>query len=172
MPLVMGQDNAAIMEQLLPTLDEFVHHVLVFMLLSGFGVCTVHRLYHENQWMWINWHKVHHQTEVSTASAAFYKHDFELFYNVASFLFAIAVTKPHPVTFCFLYTFALVNLAVTHSCLDVWWLDVMTLRFAPFRLAVAHHDAHHQFSSRSKNPKNFGLYFTVWDQLLGTFADY
>ena len=52
---------------------------------------------------------------------------------------------------------------VNHSGLDHWLPNLIFLKGLPFRAGVAVHDAHHRFSNYSKNAKNFGENFWLWD---------
>lgn len=51
-----------------------------------------------------------------------------------------------------------------HACGGV----VSLLQALPFRASVAHHDAHHKYSSHPHNAKNYAESFWIWDAMFNT----
>ena len=86
-------------------------------------------------------------------------------------MFACLLIRPHPVTYWVFTMLRIAENVVNHSGLDCTLLNVVTLKCLPLRAAVAHHDAHHRFSNYSRNAKNYGEAFWVWDWLFGTLSD-
>ena len=47
-------------------------------------------------------------------------------------------------------------------------INIITLKFLPFRASVKHHDEHHKYSGYFGHAKNYGECFIFWDLMFGT----
>jgi sterol desaturase/sphingolipid hydroxylase (fatty acid hydroxylase superfamily) len=78
-------------------------------------------------------------------------------------------SRPHPITYTLYVCFHLSNNAWTHSGLDSWWINLVSLKFLPLRCSNTLHDAHHRFSGLHTG-KNYAEMFWLWDWAFGTLT--
>lgn len=122
----------------------------------------MHRLLHHKA-LFKHAHLVHHQSTNPSPWASYSFHFFEAVTEVG-ILVLIAVLMPlHPIT---IFLFTVVGFAINvygHLGYEVaprWFRH--TFLFEVFNTSV-HHNLHH-----SKFKGNYGLYFRVWDRVMGT----
>mmetsp|Transcript_30462 Transcript_30462/g.59525 ORF Transcript_30462/g.59525 Transcript_30462/m.59525 type:complete len:273 (+) Transcript_30462:13-831(+) len=153
----------------LPALTEFLVQLGVMLVINDFALYWGHRIQHESEYLWKNFHSKHHELDTPTPFSTLYIADEDATLQGAlPILLAGVVVRPHPVT---LWTFIFCRVAENvsnHSGIDTWWFNLMTLKALPLRASVRHHDSHHKYSNYSKNAKNYGESFWVWDYLFGT----
>ena len=121
-----------------------------------------HRLMHRPGFFRLM-HRVHHQSRPPTPFASFSFHPSEAVLG-AVFLPALALFVPlHVGAALFILTLMTVCAVLNHSAYEV--LPRRWLRALPGRwlISAAHHDLHHVHVRC-----NYGLYFRVWDKLMGT----
>uniref|UniRef100_A0A7S4PI00 Fatty acid hydroxylase domain-containing protein n=1 Tax=Paramoeba aestuarina TaxID=180227 RepID=A0A7S4PI00_9EUKA len=131
-----------------------------------------HRVQHEVEFLWKNFHYFHHQLITPTPVGTVFIHpiDATLQGGIPILLAAIS-TQPHPLTFaCFAFCRVAENVA-NHSGTKWSLMDLLFLKCLPFRAGVIHHDSHHKFSNYSRNAKNYGEAFWLWDYVFGTFRN-
>jgi sterol desaturase/sphingolipid hydroxylase (fatty acid hydroxylase superfamily) len=108
-------------------------------------------------------HRVHHQSRPPTPFASFSFHPSEAALG-AVFLPALALFVPlHIGAALFILTLMTVCAVLNHSAYEVLprsWLRGPAGRWL---ISAAHHDLHHKHVRC-----NYGLYFRVWDKLMGT----
>jgi hypothetical protein len=68
-------------------------------------------------------------------------------------ILAAVICQPHAFVYYVYVAMRLSENVVNHSGLDHWLLNLITLKFLPFRAGVEHHDSHHRFSNYEKNAK-------------------
>ncbi len=149
---------------------------LAVFTLNDFIVYWVHRIYHENRWLW-PLHSLHHSAEVLTPVTAYRQHPLSdivvtaatsVFFGLAQGLFLgllgaefsgaqIAGVN----SFFFILNVLMANFRHSH----IW------ISFGPFweRLIIspAQHQIHHSLEPRHHN-KNYGENFAVWDWMFGS----
>jgi len=130
-----------------------------------------HRIQHESDFLWCHFHKMHHTIGTPSPVSTVYIHPVDAtLQGGLPIILAALLVRPHPITF---YTFVVQRVSencFNHSGLDSTLANILFLKCLPFRAAVAHHDAHHRFSNYSRNAKNYGEAFWVWDWLFGTLS--
>ena len=149
---------------------------LAIFVLNDFIVYWVHRIYHENRWLW-PLHSLHHSAEVLTPVTAYRQHPLSdiisgaavsLGFGLAQGLFLgllgaeftgaqIAGVN----SFFFILNVLMANFRHSH----IW------VSFGPFweRLIIspAQHQIHHSLEPRHHN-KNYGENFAIWDWMFGS----
>jgi Delta7-sterol 5-desaturase len=109
-------------------------------------------------------HRAHHRSVTPTAWAIY---SFAIPESIVMFAFVPLwlIMVPVPIWVMFLWAnFQLVRNAMGHSGFELhprWWLSSPLTRWIN---TTTHHDLHHSGSFN----KNYGLYFTWWDRLMGT----
>merc|ERR1712070_93213 len=85
-------------------------------------------------------------------------------------LAAVAMVRPHPITFYALVCVGNFEHVLNHCGFDDELTNILSLRWLPFRGSIAHHDYHHKFCGRSGQVRNLGEGLWLWDWMFGTLA--
>lgn len=151
---------------------------MVAMLSIDFATYVVHRFFHSSQWLW-DLHAVHHSAEQLTFLTTHRQHPLEPFIlnacrgafaaiGVAMFYFVFPAQTPAMLIMgmgagFFVYMFT-VNLQHSH-------VPVRYPRWLRYFVMSPHmHHIHHSAALQHRN-KNFGVIFSFWDRLFGTYLD-
>jgi len=154
---------------LLPSLKAFIVHFILAHVINDFFLYWGHRIQHENKWLWENFHSVHHRIATPTAVSTAYIDPIDMtLQSSLPTLLAMVLTQSHPVTFAIFAFSRVAENTFNHCGLDSTLINVVSLKFLPFRAAIKHHDEHHKFSGYSGNAKNYGEGFWIWDSMFGT----
>ncbi|OJJ48142.1 hypothetical protein ASPZODRAFT_92448 [Penicilliopsis zonata CBS 506.65] len=121
-----------------------------------------HRMMHNYKWLYKNFHSMHHRLYITYAFGAVYSHPVEGFL-VDTIAFTLGVVLSN----------LSIRQGMVFNVLATWKALVdhcgYALPWDPFELVTAadskFHDVHHQTWGLKSN---FALFFTFWDQLLGT----
>lgn len=108
-------------------------------------------------------HKIHHKSTDPTPWAAFSFHPIEA---VVQFLFvpmAVFLVPLHPISLLIMGLFQITLNVVGHLGFELFPKGFTTGRISKWANTSTHHNMHH-----SKVNCNYGLYFNIWDRLLGT----
>jgi sterol desaturase/sphingolipid hydroxylase (fatty acid hydroxylase superfamily) len=136
--------------------------LLVYLALHDTYFYWTHRLMHVQR-LYRVMHRVHHQSRPPTPFASFSFHPSEAALG-ALFLPAIALIVPlHVGLALFILVLMTVCAVMNHSAHEILppgWLRGFGGRWL---ISAAHHDLHHVHVRC-----NYGLYFRVWDKLMGT----
>lgn len=136
--------------------------VLIYMALHDTYFYWTHRLMHVPR-VYRVMHRVHHQSRPPTPFASFSFHPSEALLG-AVFLPLVALVVPlHVGAALFILVLMTVCAVMNHSAYEI--LPPAWLKSAGGRwfISAAHHDLHHTHVRC-----NYGLYFRVWDKLMGT----
>ncbi|BFU96173.1 MAG: putative Fatty acid hydroxylase [Nitrospira sp.] len=147
-----------------------------FLLLSDCVNYWSHVWFHRSPLLW-SFHRVHHSAEVLTPAAAYRVHPVENavvvmlqapIVGLSAVFYQNILGPDRQITMIFGvsvigFILALMGTHLRHS--HIWfsygpWLNRVVM-------SPAHHQIHHSIESRHWN-KNFGVKFTIWDQLFGT----
>lgn len=133
------------------------------VILFDFIAYVVHRLYHQNKWLW-PLHAVHHADIVFETSTALRFHPLELLLSLGVRLAFVWIFGP-PILAIVIFEilFAYFNL-VEHS--DVVFQQRLERILTPIFITPSMHRRHH--SMTEKNTPNFGTILSLWDILFGT----
>jgi len=153
-------------------LMEVVCGVALMVVVNDFALYWGHRVQHESEFLWTRCHHFHHAIGTPSPVSTVYIDPIDAtLQGGLPIIIAILVAKPHPVTACLFVAQRVSENCFNHSGLDCLSADVCFLKCLPLRASVAHHDAHHRFSNYSRNAKNYGEAFWVWDYLFGTLSN-
>lgn len=160
-------------EVIIDPLPRVLGHLALMLIVGDFFLYWGHRVQHENYFLWKHFHSYHHEIDTPTAisTLSIDPIDASLQGGIPMILAAILV-QPHPMTFYIYVFFRLCDNVVNHAGLkNQFYVELLALKFLPFRASAGHHDYHHKFSNYSRNAKNFAEYFLVWDQVFGTMTN-
>lgn len=151
-----------------PSLHIGAIQVVALLVIGDFFLYWGHRVQHMSEFLWKSCHSFHHQLDSPTPVSTAYidKIDATL-QGGFPFILSAAIIRPHPFV---MYAFMMLRVAdnaINHSGVESTILNLLFLKYLPFRGSVSHHDGHHRFSNHTKNAKNFGEYFIIWDLIFG-----
>ena len=159
-------------DPLIPALHILVLQVIALLVIGDFGLYWGHRIQHSNAFLWKHCHSLHHQLDTPSPVSTLYIDGIDAFLQAAlPILISILIVQPHPISSYIYIILRLSDNAVNHSGLKPNLLiDILTLKFLPFRASVGHHDAHHKYSGYTGSAKNYAEYFWIWDYMFGTLS--
>ncbi|MEZ2414197.1 sterol desaturase family protein [Muriicola sp. E247] len=120
-----------------------------------------HRLIHHKSLFRII-HKVHHQFTNPTPWSAFSFHPFEAVLSMGVIPIIVFLLPWHQYTLIAFISFMTLYDVYIHL-----GFDPVLLRLGSWQNTASDHNYHHQNAR-----VNYGLYFTFWDQLMGTYKKY
>lgn len=145
----------------------FVLSVAVMVVVHDAYFYWTHRLMH-HRWLFRWVHKAHHRSTSPTPWAAYSFSIPEAFVQAGIGPLIVFTMPVHPGAFTLFMTWQIVFNVLGHCGVEIFPSGFLR---SPVRLvlnSVTHHELHHE-----KFRANFGLYFNVWDRLMGTnHADY
>lgn len=146
-----------------PPLTDILGQLVVYYFIESTLFYWIHRLLHENKFLYRHVHKQHHEFHVSTALAAEYAHPIEsVFGNYLPFLAGPWIFPPHAVTYLLWLAFRILQTLDAHSGYK--------LPFSPWNYVPGGGSAHHDFHHSHPNSGCYGSF--LWDSLMGTDADF
>jgi Sterol desaturase len=147
-----------------------IYFVLAFplmLLMHDTYFYWAHRMMHQ-PWLFKMVHLVHHRSTNPSPWAAYAFHPFEAIVEsmiFVVFLFTIPVHSIH--LMCF-FVFSLIYNVYGHLGFEIYPKDFNRHWFGKWMNTSVSHNLHHQYFKG-----NYGLYFTIWDRLMGTLrSDY
>ena len=118
----------------------------------------LHRLIH-HRWFFKNTHLLHHTFKNTSPFSAFAFHPFESILTMGVIPIIIFTIPWHNYALIIFITIMIFYDTFVHLGYDLRFLKVFKFQNTPVE-----HDIHHRNSKY-----NFGLYFTIWDRLMGTY---
>jgi sterol desaturase/sphingolipid hydroxylase (fatty acid hydroxylase superfamily) len=146
------------LENYLPGIIEFI----LCLVILDFVNYTVHRLMHESDRLW-HIHKLHHSTEELSSLSAYRAGHFEDFFLILGSMIVALVLgfKSEYVAICAII-FRLHGY-ISHSNFPIRFPKLLSFIVSP-----NYHAAHHKRDPRFLR-SNYGLTFTFWDKIFGTY---
>jgi sterol desaturase/sphingolipid hydroxylase (fatty acid hydroxylase superfamily) len=159
-------------ETVYPSAMEAILHLVAMLFLTDFFAYWIHRMQHENEWLWRTFHSRHHLITTPTAISTAIVHSGDAALGVAlPLIFSGLIMKTHPITFSVLVFYATSDIVQLHSGLNCWWLRLLSLQaFFPLHVSICHHDSHHRFGNKSAGANNYGVITWGWDWAFGTLS--
>ena len=145
-----------------PTQWPFVVQVLMAVVAADIGVTLIHYISHKVDWLW-RLHAVHHGVVRLYGFNGLVRHPLHHILDLSfGTLPLILAGMPFEVAVVLAFTSS-VQLLVQHSNADY--------ELGPFKYVLAIGPVHrlHHVNWDGEGDVNFGLYFTFWDMMLGTF---
>jgi Delta7-sterol 5-desaturase len=113
-------------------------------------------------------HHVHHRSSSPTPWAAYAFHPLEALIQAGVYVVVVLTIPMHPAGLMLFLSYMIVRNVVGHLGFEVWPAGFARHPLTRWHLTATHHDLHHRFGNG-----NYGLYFSFWDDWVGTGrADY
>jgi sterol desaturase/sphingolipid hydroxylase (fatty acid hydroxylase superfamily) len=146
-----------------PTLPEILAYVGVLLVAHDTWFYWLHRAMHAPA-MFKRFHRLHHKSVTPTPFAAYSFNALEAVFE-ALFVSLWVAFVPTP----FIAMFSFLGIMIIRNVMGHAGVELMPRGFADHWFwglfaTTTHHDLHHNGSFTH----NYGLYFTVWDRLMGT----
>ncbi len=152
-----------------PDIRTFSFEFCTQQLLGDLFLYCGHRIQHESEFLWENFHSIHHKIDTPSVSSTAYIHFVDMTLQTAfPMMIASMIVQAHPVSFVIYVLTRVGENTFNHCGYDNWLINLLTLKFLPGKAGVKHHDEHHHFSNYSRNAKNYAESFIIWDWLFGT----
>jgi lathosterol oxidase len=135
----------------------FFTSIVLILLVTEFLVYWVHRLEHDNRWLYNHWHYMHHEFIQITPFCGWAFHPLDSLSQALPMFIVPFVFPVHYNLHMFLTLLLAVWGILIHDNMSFWpnsWI-----------LYAAHHTIHHDTGRR----KNYGQFLTVWDRIFGTY---
>ncbi len=141
----------------------FILSLILMMAIHDAYFYWTHRLMHHGK-LFRTVHRVHHWSHNPTPWASFSFHPLEAVISQGHIFIIIFLIPSHPLAiFGLLVIMFAVNL-LGHSGFEFFPKKFLLGKVGRWINASTFHNLHHQRSQH-----NFGLYFTFWDRIMGTF---
>jgi len=122
-----------------------------------------HRLIHYPK-LFSKIHKVHHYFDNPSPWSAFSFHPFEAMISIGIIPIIVFFIPCHPFAiFTFLSYMTLINI-MGHLGFETFSIRFRKSTLGQWHNTSTYHNIHHQ-----KSKYNYGLYFTFWDRIMGTY---
>ena len=143
---------------MLPSFRTVISQIMVLFAMTDTFHYWIHRMFHANKFLYINFHKEHHTYKICTGVVADHNHPVESTLMALTDFLCHLVVGPHAFTYCIWIALWVTIAIYTHSGYD--------FPYSPFAGWADLHDFHH-----TRNVGCFGV-SPFWDRVLGTDAAY
>lgn len=124
-----------------------------------------HRLIHHPK-LFNTFHKVHHLSHNPTPWASFSFHPLEAIVSIGYIFIIIFLLPCHPLALFIFLSIMLTISIIGHLGYEFFSQKFMNSSMGKWINSSTFHNYHHKRSNY-----NYGLYFTFWDRLMGTFKE-
>lgn len=140
----------------------FVASLMIMIVLHDTYFYWTHRLMH-HRWLYRFFHRTHHLSLNPTPWAAYAFSPAEAFIQAGIGPLIVLILPVHPIAFAIFMVWQISFNVFGHCGYEIYPRWFIRSPAAYFLNSVTHHAQHHE-----KFQANFGLYFNVWDRLMGT----
>ena len=135
--------------------------VCAIFLHDAYFYWTHRAMHHPRLFPWL--HRVHHLSHNPSPWAAYAFDPLEALVQAAIFPIAVLVMPMHPIAFSIFMVWQITNNVLGHTGYEFYPRCLMNSPLKFFLNTPTNHAMHHE-----KLRGNFGLYFNLWDRLMGT----
>jgi len=125
-----------------------------------------HKLMHSHKWLF-KFHKIHHLSHNPSPWTAFAFHPAEAILSLGIIPLTIFVIPTHPLALILFLTFMTTYNVLIHLGYTIFSKKSYFHFIGKWKNSTKDHDLHHEFGG----PFNLGLYFSVWDRIMGTYLE-
>ena len=136
----------------------FAGSILAAMFIHETYYYWLHRWMHQPQVFRLV-HKVHHQSQITSAWTAFSFHPLEGLLEALILPAILLVLPMHPYAIIIHLTVMTLSAAINHLDVEIYPASFQSHPIGKWLIGATHHHHHHKFYRF-----NFGLYFTFWDK--------
>ncbi|WP_395066172.1 sterol desaturase family protein [Flavobacterium sp.] len=122
----------------------------------------MHRLMH-SPWLFKQFHLIHHKSTNPTPWAAYAFHPLEAVLESLIFVIFLFTIPIHPILLTSFFIFSIIYNVYGHLGFELYPKGFNKHWLGKWMNTSIAHNQHHQFFKG-----NYGLYFTIWDRLMGT----
>lgn len=140
----------------------FVFSLMLMLIFNDTYFYWTHRLMHHPK-IYRYVHSVHHKSTNPSPWAAYSFHPIEAIVQAMTFTIMVYLFPIHPITMFIFLTFMIVRNVHGHLGFELFPKSFIHNKWLNWHTTTTHHNLHH-----SKFNCNYGLYFTFWDNLMGT----
>ena len=145
------------------TYSYFILSVIIMVVLHDTYFYWTHRFMHSPAIFKIV-HKTHHLSDNPTPWAAFSFHPLEAILSVGIIPIIVFSIPCHPFALFSFLTFMTIMNVMGHLGYEIFPKGFINSSIGKWQNTSTNHNIHHQESKY-----NFGLYFTFWDRIMGTY---
>jgi sterol desaturase/sphingolipid hydroxylase (fatty acid hydroxylase superfamily) len=122
----------------------------------------MHRaIHHKSVYKYV--HRVHHVSTNPTPWASFSFHPLEAVLEVGILPIMVFLMPLHPAAIVTWLLFMTLMNVMGHLGFELFWKGFTTGKITKWANTSVHHNMHHKYVN-----SNFGLYFNLWDRIMGT----
>lgn len=151
--------------------DDFHEHSTLYFIFSILACILIHDTYFYWTHRFMHWnrifpyvHHIHHKSHNPTPWAAFAFHPVEAVIEVGVLPIIVFIVPVHPLALAFFGLFMTIMNVLGHLGYELFPKRFINNPWLVTLLNTStHHNMHHHYGK-----KNYGLYFNIWDTLLGT----
>lgn len=144
------------------SLGYFLFSLLLLIFLHDTYFYWIHRLMHHPK-IYKYVHYIHHKSHNPTPFAAFSFHPLEAILESAIIPISVFLIPLHNITLFVFLTFSLFMNVLGHLGYEIYFKNFTKHPLTWWNNTSTHHNMHHRFVNY-----NFGLYFNLWDRIMGT----
>lgn len=149
-----------------PVLGIMIAQIVVMVIMHDTWFYWMHRALHLKA-LFRRAHATHHVSRTPTSWAAYsfapIEAVFESIYVPVMFVIVANVVPMQPWAIFIFLGHQIARNVIGHSGYELAWSGFTRSRWTGWLTTTTHHDLHH-----TEGRYNFGLYFTFWDQVMGT----
>jgi Delta7-sterol 5-desaturase len=108
-------------------------------------------------------HHVHHRSTSPTPWAAYAFHPMEAVIQAGIYVVIVFTLPMHPLALMLFLSYMVVRNVIGHLGFEIWPAGFARHALTRWHLTPTHHDQHHRWGKG-----NYGLYFSLWDEWMGT----
>jgi sterol desaturase/sphingolipid hydroxylase (fatty acid hydroxylase superfamily) len=140
----------------------FVFSVIVLIMIHDTYFYWMHRaIHHKSVYKYV--HRVHHVSTNPTPWASFSFHPLEAVLEVGILPIMVFLMPLHPAAIVTWLLFMTLMNVMGHLGFELFWKGFTTGKITKWANTSVHHNMHHKYVN-----SNFGLYFNLWDRIMGT----
>lgn len=140
----------------------FVFSIFLYMQIHDLYFYITHRMMHYKK-IYPIIHRIHHISKNPTPWAAFSFHPIEAFIQIAWIPIIILFIPTHILTIAIWVMYMMLFNVIGHLGYEIFPKNFISSIFGKIFFSSSFHNMHHR-----KNNCNYGLYFVIWDRILGT----
>jgi len=140
----------------------FIFSVFAFIFVHDAYFYWTHRLMHAKK-IYPIVHKLHHLSFDPTPWAAYAFHPAEAVVQAAIFPIMVCLIPAHPLTMLIWGLYQTTLNTMGHSGFELFPSGFTSHKIFKWSNTSTHHNMHHKYAN-----SNYGLYFNIWDRLMGT----
>lgn len=140
--------------------------VLFMIVLHDTYFYWTHKLLHSSKWLF-KFHKIHHQSHNPTPWAAFAFHPAEALISLGIIPLIIFIIPTHPLALVVFLSFMTIYNVLIHLGYEIISKKKSNLSIWKWQNTSENHNLHHEIGGGF----NYGLYFSFWDRMMGSYKE-